>query len=175
MADAERARLDAADDLLRKNMDCLKAASRSTNLTVRDAYLQAAEWFEDCFKRLAPERWAEELDAHEAGETFTLTRADAKLLIGDLSDYGDSPAKAMQGLLALDARIREWMGTPAADNSKPDPGAEGITITISREGAASFVSNSSGWGAIGLQEITEAIIAAFDGNPPTEPETKERH
>lgn len=66
--EVERVRLNAADDLLRKNMDCLKAVAVSTDPTVRDAYLKAAGWFEDCFKRLAPERWTEELRAHEAGE-----------------------------------------------------------------------------------------------------------
>lgn len=37
----------------------------------------------------------------------------------------------------------------------------GVTIGLSLEGAKSFASDSSGWGAIGYQEIEEAIVAAL--------------
>jgi hypothetical protein len=42
--------------------------------------------------------------------------------------------------------------------------ADTVTITVSREGARSFVSESGGWGAIGLQEVDEALWEAL-GRP----------
>lgn len=47
-------------------------------------------------------------------------------------------------------------GSVLACRTRP---ADGVTITISDEGARSFISDSAGWGAIGLQEISEAIVA----------------
>lgn len=44
-----------------------------------------------------------------ASDTFSLTPADAKLLTGDLSAYDHSAEKAMESLLALDQRLRDWL------------------------------------------------------------------
>jgi hypothetical protein len=41
-------------------------------------------------------------------------------------------------------------------------GTDTLTISISRVGAESFVSDSAGYGAIGMQEVTEAVQAALD-------------
>lgn len=49
--------------------------------------------------------------------TFALSRADVKLLTHDLSDYGGSAEKAMEGMLALDGRMREWLGTLEPEKS----------------------------------------------------------
>lgn len=56
----------AADDLLTKNADCIKAAAMSTDKAVREAHLDAAKRFEDAFKAMAPPHWAKELDEQEA-------------------------------------------------------------------------------------------------------------
>lgn len=55
-----------ADGLLDKNAACIKAAAMSSDKAVREAYLDAAKWFEDCFKALAPDYWAQEFEEQEA-------------------------------------------------------------------------------------------------------------
>lgn len=52
-----------------------------------------------------------------AGPKFVLDTADLKLLTGDTSDYED-PSKAMEGVLALDARMRRFLGQPINDEEE---------------------------------------------------------
>jgi hypothetical protein len=40
---------------------------------------------------------------------FSLTEADVKLLTSDLSDYDGDPERAMEAMLALDQRFRDWL------------------------------------------------------------------
>lgn len=72
----------------------------------------------------------------------------------------------IDGVLALPPDQEAMINRRIQTQQKSDR----IVISLSREGAASFVSDSSGWGAIGLQEVTEAIMAAFGGKPPKTPE-----
>jgi hypothetical protein len=46
----------------------------------------------------------------KATNVFELSPADARLLVGDLSDYGGRPSAAMTGLMALDSRMRVFLG-----------------------------------------------------------------
>lgn len=51
---------------------------------------------------------------------FELSPADARLLVGDLSDYGGSQSAAMTGMLALDSRMRVFLGK----DPEPDKGGD---------------------------------------------------
>jgi hypothetical protein len=52
---------------------------------------------------------------------FELSPADARLLVGDLSDYGGSASAAMPGMLALDSRMRVFLGKdPEPDKATSD-------------------------------------------------------
>jgi hypothetical protein len=56
--------------------------------------------------------------APEYGPVFALTKADVRLLTSDLSDYGGDSTRAMEGMLALDTRMRRWL-----KDEKSDPDA----------------------------------------------------
>lgn len=77
-------------------------------------------------------------------------------------DQADALAAAVDGAEAFEVRLHMWRDgeetvarLAAAANEEP---SKFVFLQISREGAESFVSDSPGWGAMGLQEITEAIM-----------------
>lgn len=101
-----------------------------------------------------------------------VTRALKKGVGGDLADL--SPDFIEEFLRpAVKGVLEDILGIgPAAPNCI----TQEITITVSLEGAKSFVSASSGWGAIGMQEVTEGIEAALlaaGHEPPYEPSDQE--
>lgn len=66
-----------------------------------------------------------------ADTAFFVTVADVKLLTGDLSDYDDNADRAMEGMLALDTRMREWL---KAETKTPDARPEVPDIDAINEG-----------------------------------------
>jgi hypothetical protein len=56
------------------------------------------------------------LDEKTRAENFLLTPADVKLLTGDLSDYDGDAEKAMEAVLVLDQKMRDWL----ADNKSSE-------------------------------------------------------
>lgn len=81
-------------------------------------------------------------------------------------DQAEALAAAVPGAEAFECNLHMWLdGEQTRERlsaiATEEP-SKFIFIQISREGAESFVSDSSGWwGAMGYQEITEAIHAAL--------------
>lgn len=80
-------------------------------------------------------------------------------------DQAEALAAAVDGAEAFECRLHMWLDgedtVARLTTAATEEPSTFIFIQISREGAESFVSDSPGWGAMGLQEITEAIDAAL--------------
>lgn len=79
----------------------------------------------------------------ERPENFALTPADARLMVGDLSDYGNDATLAMAAVLKLDARLRQFLGK----DPEPDRGPAGYRApagTFNKGDAAGLNSNHPG-------------------------------
>lgn len=74
----------------------------------------------------------------------------------------DAPLYGKRDRLAELARRIDHLANCAPASTQPVVDPRSITITISREGAETFVGPSSGAAAMGHQEIHEAIEAALD-------------
>lgn len=84
----------------------------------------------------------------------------------------EDPAKVMP-TEAIVIGMRAYISATPESFVELDP--EQVRISVSLEGAKSFCAEGSpGWGAIGLQEITEKLIAQLEARgviPPFRPDT----
>lgn len=83
----------------------------------------------------------------------------------------EDPTKVMP-TEAIVIRMREYIEATPESFKALDP--ESVRLSVSIEGAKSFCSDSPGWGAMGLQEITEGLegqLAARGIVPPFRPDT----
>jgi hypothetical protein len=81
----------------------------------------------------------------------------------------EDPTKVMPSQ-QVEIAMREFIDATPESFEALDP--EKVRIGVSLEGAKSFCSDSAGWGAIGLQEITEGLegqLAARGITPPFKP------
>lgn len=75
-------------------------------------------------------------------------------------DQADRLVKDVPGAEAFTVPLHMWLdgeATVARLRTLAAKPSNWVYLQISREGAESFVSDSAGWGAMGLQEIHEAI------------------
>lgn len=107
------------------------------------------------------------------GDVFAVTLPDKSLwpepIVFYRQDQAEALADAVEGAEWHECRLHMWLDgkkaiehyEAAVEEERP---SKFIFIQISREGAESFVSDSPGWGAMGLQEITEGINAALEAS-----------
>lgn len=83
----------------------------------------------------------------------------------------EDPTKVMPDQ-AIVIAMREFIDASPEAFKALDP--DEVRVGVSLEGAKSFCSDSSGWGAIGYQEITEKLISQLEARgivPPFRPDT----
>jgi len=98
---------------------------------------------------------------------YTVTLPDKSLwpepIVFYRQDQAEALADAVPGAEWFECNLHMWLDgektVERLSTAATEEQSKFVFIQISREGAESFVSDSPGWGAMGLQEITEAIEA----------------
>lgn len=144
---------------------CRDAASHAASETVRDCFLEAATYFEV----------RDRSGGSQPGAAFRLTEADVKLFTGDLSDYDGDAEKAMEAVLALDTRMREWLAEPGVDVEVRDAARKarfGIGGGVEVIDSGQTLGLHIGFPVDSARKLLEFIDKTGDGVPPL-PETME--